>query len=141
VGVDVSCATAVYHVIAPTRGKSVPKEFLGGAKPKMWLSDRLDAQLGHAEEHQFCLAHLIREAQYAIDHGDTIFAPAFKALLQDACEVGRRRPELADATIAGHRRRLERELDRLSHSSRPMPRAASCETRCTSTAPTSCSCS
>jgi hypothetical protein len=29
--------------------------------------------LGHAEEHQFCLAHLIRDAQYAIDHGDTIF--------------------------------------------------------------------
>ncbi len=107
------CATAVYHVIAPTRGKCVPTDFLGGAKPKMWLSDRLAAQLGHAEEHQFCLAHLIRDAQYAIDHGDTIFAPDFKALLQDACAVGRRRPDLADATIAAHRRRLERELERL----------------------------
>src|SRR6516225_7701900 len=63
------CATAVYHVIAPTRGKCVPTDFLGGVKPEMWLSDRL---LGHAEEHQFCLAHLIRDAQYAIDHGDTI---------------------------------------------------------------------
>jgi transposase len=107
------CATAVYHVIAPTRGKCVPTDFLGGVKPKMWLSDRLAAQLGHAEEHQFCLAHLIRDAQYAIDHGDTIFAPDFKALLQDACAVGRRRPDLAAATIAAHRRRLERELERL----------------------------
>jgi transposase len=107
------CATAVYHVIAPTRGKCVPTDFLGGVKPKMWLSDRLAAQLGHAEEHQFCLAHLIRDAQYAIDHGDTIFAPGFKALLKDACAVGRRRPDLADATIAAHRRRLERELERL----------------------------
>ncbi|MGC2517951.1 MAG: IS66 family transposase [Burkholderiales bacterium] len=107
------CATAVYHVIAPTRGKCVPTDFLGGVKPKMWLSDRLASQLGHAEEHQFCLAHLIRDAQYAIDHGDTIFAPGFKALLQDACAVGRRRPDLADATIAAHRRRLERELERL----------------------------
>jgi transposase len=107
------CATAVYHVIAPTRGKCVPTDFLGGVKPKMWLSDRLAAQLGHAEEHQFCLAHLIRDAQYAIDHGDTIFAPGFKALLQDACAVGRRRRDLADATIAAHRRRLERELERL----------------------------
>src|SRR6195256_3070427 len=61
------CATAVYHVIAPTRGKCVPTDFLGGVKPQMWLSDRLGAQLGHAEEHQFCLAHLIRDAQYAID--------------------------------------------------------------------------
>jgi transposase len=107
------CATAVYHVIAPTRGKCVPMDFLGGAKPKMWLSDRLAAQLGHAEEHQFCLAHLIRDAQYAIDHGDTVFAPDFKALLKDACAVGRRRPDLADATIAAHRRRLDRELERL----------------------------
>src|SRR5512145_1852265 len=107
------CATAVTFVIASTRGKCVPTAFLAGAKPKMWLSDRLPAQCKHAEEHQFCLAHLIRDAQYAIDHGDTIFAPDFKALLKDACAVGRRRPDLADATIAAHRRRLERQLDQL----------------------------
>jgi transposase len=107
------CATAVYFVIAETRGKCVPTEFLAGARPKMWLSDRLPAQCKHAEEHQFCLAHLIRDAQFAIDHGDKIFAPGFKALLQDACAVGRRRPDLADATIAAHRRRLEKELEGL----------------------------
>jgi transposase len=107
------CATAVAFVMAETRGKSVPTAFLAGARPKMWLSDRLPAQCKHAEAHQFCLAHLIRNAQYAIDHGDTIFAPGFKALLKDACAIGRRRPDLADATIAAHRRRLERELDRL----------------------------
>jgi transposase len=73
----------------------------------------LPAQCRHAAEHQFCLAHLIRDAQYAIDHGDTVFAPDFKALLQDACAVGRHLPDLADATIAAHRRRLERALDRL----------------------------
>jgi transposase len=107
------CATAVYHVIAPTRGKCVPTDFLAGARPKVWLSDRLPAQCTHAEAHQFCLAHLIRDAQYAIDHGDTIFAPQFKAFLKDACAVGRRRPDLADSTIAARRRRLDRELDRL----------------------------
>ncbi|MFN0219044.1 MAG: IS66 family transposase [Hyphomicrobium sp.] len=107
------CATAVYHLIAPTRGKCVPTGFLDGAKPKVWLSDRLAAQCTHADAHQFCLAHLIRDAQFAIDHGDTIFAPQFKAFLKDACAVGRRRPDLADATIAAHRRRLMRELDRL----------------------------
>jgi transposase len=69
------CATAVHFVMAETRGKRVPTEFLAGAKPKMWLSDRLPAQCRHAQEHQFCLAHLLRDAQYAIDHGDTIFAP------------------------------------------------------------------
>lgn len=107
------CATAVYHLIAPTRGKRVPTTFLDGARPKVWLSDRLAAQCTHADAHQFCLAHLLRDAQFAIDHGDTIFAPQFKAFLKDACAVGRRRPDLADATIAAHRRRLMRELDRL----------------------------
>ena len=107
------CATAVYHMIAPTRGKCVPTDFLAGARPKVWLSDRLPAQCTHAEAHQFCLAHLIRDAQYAIDHGDTIFAPQFKAFLKDACAVGHRRPDLADSTIGAHRRRLDRELERL----------------------------
>ena len=107
------CTTAVYHVIAPTRGKRVPIDFLAGARPKVWQSDRLPAQCTHADAHQFCLAHLIRDAQFAIEHSDTIFAPHFKAFLKDACAVGRRRPDLADSTIATHRRRLERELDRL----------------------------
>jgi transposase len=107
------CAAAVYHVIAPTRGKCVPTQFLAGARPKVWISDRLAAQCNHAAAHQFCLAHLIRDAQYAIDHGDTIFAPQFKAFLKDACAVGRQRPTLVDSTIAKHRRRLAGELDRL----------------------------
>ncbi len=105
--------TAVYHRIAATRGKCVPTEFLGEARPKVWTSDRLAAQGRHAEAHQYCLAHLLRDAQYAIDAGDDVFAPAFKAFLKDACAVGRRRPRLADATIKDHARRLGRELDRV----------------------------
>ena len=108
-----AAATAVYHTIAPTRGKVVPTEFLGAAKPKVWLSDRLAAQGKHAEAHQYCLAHLIRDAQYAIDAGDTVFAPRFKAFLQRACAIGRRRPDLADATIKAYARDMARELDRL----------------------------
>jgi transposase len=106
-------ATAVAHLIAPTRGKIVPTQFLDGLRPTVWLSDRLAAQCNHANEHQFCLAHLIRDAQYAIDAGDAVFAPAFKEFLKDACDIGRRRPNLADATIKTHARKLERRLDRL----------------------------
>ena len=108
-----AAATAVYHTIAPTRGKVVPTEFLAGAKPKVWLSDRLAAQCRHADAHQYCLAHLIRDAQYAIDAGDTVFAPAFKRFLQKACAIGRRRAALADTTIKTYARDLDRELDRL----------------------------
>lgn len=106
-------SSAVYHTIAPTRGKAVPTAFLEQAKPQVWLSDRLAAQGNHAKAHQYCLAHLIRDAQYAIDAGDNVFAPPFKSLLQEACAVARRRPELADATIKAHQRRLQRELDRV----------------------------
>lgn len=108
-----SSASAVYHTIVPTRGKCVPVEFLGQAKPDVWISDRLPAQCRHAEAHQFCLAHLIRDAQYAIDAGDTVFAPGFKAFLKRACAIGRKRPEITDATLARHARELKRELDRL----------------------------
>ena len=106
-------ASAVYHTIAPTRGKVVPTEFLGAARPKVWLSDRLAAQGRHAEAHQYCLAHLIRDAQYAIEAGDSVFAPAFKTFLQKACAIGRRRAGLADATIKTYARDLGRDLDRL----------------------------
>lgn len=106
-------SSAVYHTIAPTRGKTVPVAFLGDAKPKVWLSDRYAGQGKLGAAHQYCLAHLIRDAQYAIDAGDSVFAPGFKAFLKDACAVGRRRPELADVTIKAHARRLNRELDRV----------------------------
>lgn len=106
-------ATAVAHLIAPTRGKIVPTQFLDGLRPTVWLSDRLAAQCNHADAHQFCLAHLIRDAQYAIDAGDTVFAPTFKEFLKRVCDIGRRRPDIADATIKAHARKLERQLDRL----------------------------
>ena len=107
------CASAVCHVIAPSRGKAVITGFLAGAKPKVWISDRLAAQAGHGEHHQVCLAHLIRDASYAIDDGDTLFAPGFKGLLKRACAIGRRREHLADTTLAAHRRDLDRRLDAL----------------------------
>jgi len=107
------CATAVRHIIAASRGKAVITGLLAGARPKVWISDRLAAQAGHAELHQVCLAHLLRDAQYAIDDGDTNFAPGFKALLKRACAIGRRRDDLAGSTLAVHRRDLDRRLDAL----------------------------
>lgn len=107
------CATAVYHIIVPSRGKKVVTDFLDGARPQVWLSDRLAAQCGHARAHQFCLAHLIRDAQFAIDDGDNVFAPGLKALLKHACAIGRRRPTLSDRALAVRLRHLERRLDAL----------------------------
>src|SRR5260370_7615728 len=60
------CATAVYHVIAPTRGKCVPTDFLAGARPKVWLSDRLPAPYPHADPPHLSLPHLILHSHYPI---------------------------------------------------------------------------
>ena len=87
--------------------------FFGAAKPDVWISDCLPAQATHARAHQACLAHLIRDAQYAIDAGDKIFAPQFLAFLKRVCAIGRRRPTLSDATIKSYARDLARELERL----------------------------
>jgi transposase len=101
-------------VIEPCRGKAVVEDFLDGHRPDYWVSDRLAAQMGWAKkEHQVCLAHLIRDVQYAIDAGDSIFAPPLKTLLQDACAIGRRREQLSDATLRAHERKLNDKLNAL----------------------------
>ncbi|MDE2135333.1 MAG: transposase [Alphaproteobacteria bacterium] len=102
--------TCVFHhqdsaafLIVPSRGKDVVEGFLGSHRPDYWVSDRLAAQVGWAtKEHQVCLAHLIRDAQYAIDDGDSLFAPKLQELLRRACAIGRRRTQLADATLRAY---------------------------------------
>jgi transposase len=76
------CATAVYHVIAPTRGSACRRTFLPAC------GRRCGCRIACRRS-----AHTPRR---------TISA-----------SVGHRRPDLADSTIATHRRRLDRELDRL----------------------------
>src|SRR5712664_2713268 len=87
-------STAVHHLIADSRSAAVLTDFLGETKPEVWVADRYAAQAGHGTERQLCLAHLLRDAQYAIDTGDTGFAPGFYKLLQRAVAIGRRRPDL-----------------------------------------------
>jgi transposase len=106
-------STAVCHVIVDTRAAIVVADFLRGAVPEIWVADRYAGQNGHALARQLCLAHLLRDAQYAIDEGDTVFATAFKALLLRAVTIGRRRPDLKDTTLKQYRADLDRRLDRL----------------------------
>ncbi len=60
-------------VVDPHRSKAVVESFLGEWRPDYWISDRLGSQTGWAKkDHQFCLSHLIRDVQYAIDQGDAV---------------------------------------------------------------------
>lgn len=103
-------AFAVLHIIWPTRGAAAVHNVFGDARPKAWLSDSLKSQRGHAGTWQMCLAHLLRDAQYAIDCGDTEFSFAFKRLLLCAIAIGKRRNRLKDTTLAQYRASLDRKL-------------------------------
>jgi transposase len=116
--------TAVYHTIADSRAAAVVTGFLDGAVPQVWIADRYGAQAGHGKVRQVCLAHLLRDAQYAIEEGDPIFAPAFKSLLQRAIAIGRRREHLKDTTLAQYRAALDRRLDPLLARPPDKPAAA-----------------
>ena len=101
----------VIHVIRHSRGAGVVGEVLDGHRPAIWVSDLYSAQRGHAEDWQICLAHQLRDCQFAIEAGDTIFAPRMKALLLRAFVLARRRHHLAESTRRQYRQRLERDLD------------------------------
>jgi transposase len=104
-------AEVVIHVIRHSRAARVVAEVLDGHRPVIWVSDLYSAQQGHAEEWQICLAHQLRDCQFAIEAGDTIFAPRMKLLLLRAFALARRRHRLADSTRRSYRQRLDRELD------------------------------
>ena len=101
----------VIHVIRASRGARVVGEVLGGHRPAIWVSDLYGAQQGHAENWQVCLAHQLRDCQYAIEAGDAVFAPRMKALLLRAVVLARRHRDLNESTRREYRRRLERDLN------------------------------
>jgi transposase len=104
---------AVLHVIKPSRGKAVVTALFGAIRPEVWVSDMLGSQRGHAALWQVCLAHLLRDAKYPIECGDTAFSAPFRWLLLRAIAIGRRREALKDATLKQYLYDLDRRLDRI----------------------------
>jgi transposase len=104
---------AVLHVIRPSRGKAVVQALFGATQPMVWVSDMLGSQRGHGVEWQVCLAHLLRDARYAVECGDVAFSAAFKRLLLRAIAIGRRRDTLKDTTLKQYHADLDRRLDRI----------------------------
>jgi len=101
----------VIHVVRDSRAASVVSEVMAGHRPSIWVSDLYGAQQGHADLWQVCLAHQLRDCQYAIDAGDTVFAPRMKALLLRAVVLARRRKNLAESTRRTYLRRLDHDLN------------------------------
>lgn len=102
---------AVLHTIAPSRARAVAAGILGGHRPEVWISDRYAGQQELGRVHQVCLAHVLRDVQYAIDCGDTVVAPRIRDHLRWAIRVGKRRSGLKDSTLAAYAAKAERRLD------------------------------
>jgi transposase len=105
-------AEVCVHVIRPSRGHGVISEILGAHRPTIWVSDLYSAQRHHpAEDWQVCLAHQLRDCQFAIEAGDTMFSPRMKAILLRAFAIHHRRDTLAASTLYQYRRDLQRRVD------------------------------
>ncbi|CCG08987.1 Transposase IS66 [Pararhodospirillum photometricum DSM 122] len=103
--------TAVLHDIKPSRARAVVTSVLGLHRPEVWISDRYAGQQDLGQVHQVCLAHVLRDVQYAIDCGDTVFAPRIRDLLRWTIRIGKRKPRLKDTTLATYAGRAEHRLD------------------------------
>ena len=133
---------AVLHEIAPRRAKAVAEQVLGPHRPEMWISDAQAGQQGEgrrpppvrgpartAGAHQVCLAHVLRDVQYAIDCGDSVVAPKIRDLLRWTIRIGRRRGACATPRAPGITRRRTVASTRCSARPPPIPRAAPCRRR------------
>lgn len=73
---------AAYHTIQRRRNTDVVLTFLDGRQPGVWVSDLWKPQLAApATRYQICLAHQLRDLQYAIE-GQRGFAKAWARVLQ-----------------------------------------------------------
>ena len=100
-----------YHIIRPSRGAQVIEEVMADAVPDVWGSDLYSAQKCHpGKKWQACLAHQIRDCQYGVDKGDTIFAPVMQQLFQDAIGIHNRRECLAPSTMSRYRSKIRQRL-------------------------------
>ena len=85
-------AEVVIHVVRKSRGATV-------SSPKCWPDTvrRSGFPISTAPSKdmrrtwQVCLAHQLRDCQFAIEAGDAVFAPRMKALLLRAVVIARRR--------------------------------------------------
>ena len=95
------------HVIRPSRGADVIHEVLKDHQPEIWVSDLFSSQTSHpAKTWQVCLAHQLRDCQYAIDAGDQRFARRMKNILLRAFVIHNKRHTLKSATLLRYRRNL-----------------------------------
>jgi transposase len=107
------CKGAVVHQPDYSRAARVVDEMMGGHVPKVWISDRYSAQQNHGARHQTCLAHLARDAAFALEHGCDDLPFRFKLWFGKAFDLANCIAGFAASTIARKKRKLESSLEAL----------------------------
>jgi transposase len=107
---------ACLHVIKPSRAFEViqgvfTSKHLELSRPAFWVSNLHGAQAKNpAEVWQVCLAHQLRDCQFAVDAGDWLFAPVMLRLFARALEIHKRREVLAVSTWVSYRNAIKQDL-------------------------------
>jgi transposase len=104
------CKDAVVHQPDYSRGARVVEQTMGGHEPKVWISDRYSAQQKHGAAHQTCLAHLARDAAFALEHGADDPPLPFKLWFGRAFDLAADIASFKASTIANKMRALEQQL-------------------------------
>ena len=107
------CKDAVVHQPDYSRAARVVDEMMDGHMPAVWISDRYSAQQNHGERHQTCLAHLARDAAFALEHGSDDLPLRFKLWLGKAFDFAKTIIDFAASTLARKKRELENQLETL----------------------------
>jgi transposase len=103
-----------YHVIRPSRAAQVLRDVMDDAQPEVWVSDVLSSQMCHpATDYQICLAHQVRDLQYAIDTHHCPWAQHVQTLFDDAMRLHRQRGDLDADHFQRQRCAYEQRLDDL----------------------------
>lgn len=125
--------TLSYHTIRPNRRHQAVTELMGESRVQVWMSDLFSAQVKGArqcaEQLALCGAHQLRNLQYAIDCGDTLFAPAMRQLFLAAKAIAQQRDTLPPELYQQLVQQVHTTCDRLLALSTPHPEAAKLQQR------------
>lgn len=101
----------VYMKIDPRRAATVIEQVLKDAKPEVWISDLAGAQLKHpAKQQQICLAHQVRDLQFALDIQPCLWAYRLQALFYKSMRLAKHQKTLAGEHYQAQVQRIETQF-------------------------------
>jgi transposase len=111
----VQCRTAAYHWVGESRSTRELETFFDGVYPEVQECDCYSGQLASKVPlKQVCMAHQLRDLEYAAEHGDTAYAPRMARLIGMAIRLKHRRSELPERLYRHQGNRLRQLGHRLA---------------------------